>query len=192
MLIYWSTRATGPIIQVIIGIIIRQFTSTFLTVPLRFLKLLFELSYLFRQICYLIGISTSWLLPGLLCGVEGFRQPVLLAAVLVEPTSLCGVVGRKRPVNSLVPFAKLVSTALLGGPLLGPSPMCSLSLPGYLLTCHFGGCCNLGLVGSGCFLFVHFTQVGGVTRCDKMILKRVPSLCVRDIPELVTVTTKRM
>jgi hypothetical protein len=49
--------------------------------------------------------------------------------------------------------------------------MCSLSLPGYLLTCQFGSRCNLGHVGSGCFLFVYSTQVGGVTRRDKMVLK---------------------
>jgi len=145
----------------------------FLTALLRFLKPLFELFHLFGQISHLSGISTSWPFPGFLCGVEGLSQPVLLAAVLVEPTTLCGVgvVGCEWSVNSLAPFAKLVGMALLGGPLLGPSPMCSLSLPGYLLTCHFGGCCNPGLVGSGCFLFVHSTKVGGMTRCDKMILK---------------------
>ena len=119
--------------------------------PLRFLKLLFELSYLFRQICYLIRISTSWFVPGFLCGVEGFRQPVLLAAVLVEPTTLRGVVSRERPVNSLAPFAKLVGTALLGGPLLGPSPMGSLSPPGYLLTCHFGTLAMLARAASCLF-----------------------------------------
>ena len=45
-----------------------------------------------------------------------------MAAILVEPTTLRGVVGREQPINSLAPFAKLVSTALLGGPLLGPPP----------------------------------------------------------------------
>ncbi len=84
------------------------------TVPLRLLKLLFELSYLFRQLCYLIGISTSWFVPGFLCRVEGFRQPVLLAAVLVEPTTLCGVVGYERFAHSFATFAKLVGTSLLG------------------------------------------------------------------------------
>ena len=101
--------------------------------PLRLLKLLFELSYLFRQIFYLIGISTSWFVPGFLCGVEGFRQPVLLAAVLIEPTTLRGVVGYERFDHSFATFANLVGTSLLGGPLLGPSPICLLSLPGYLL-----------------------------------------------------------
>jgi len=170
-LIYWSTHATGPTILVTVGITIRRVLSAFLTALLRFLKLLFELSHLFHQICYLIGISTSWFVPGFLCGVERFRQPVLLAAVLVEPTTLRGVVGHERFAYSLAPFAKLVGTSLLGGPLLGPSPMRSLSLPGYLLTCQFGSRCNLGHVGSGCFLFVYSTQVGGVTRCDKMIPK---------------------
>ncbi len=33
---------------------------------------------------YLIGIPASWFLPGLLRGIEGLSQPVLLAAVLVE------------------------------------------------------------------------------------------------------------
>jgi hypothetical protein len=145
--------------------------STFLTALLRFPKPLFELSHLFCQISHLSGISTSWPFPGLLCGVKGLSRPVLLAAVLVEPTTLRGVAGRERPVNSLASFAKLVGTALLGGPLFGPSPMGSISLPVSLLTCHFGGCCNPGLVGSGCFLFVHSTQVGGMTRYDKMILK---------------------
>jgi len=94
----------------------------FLTSLLRFLKPLFELNHLFRQISHLSRISTSWLFPGLLCGAEGLSQPVLLAAVLVEPTTLCGVVGREWSINSLAPFAKLVSTALLGGLLLGPPP----------------------------------------------------------------------
>jgi len=100
---------------------------------------------------YLLGIPTSWFLPGLLRGFEGLSQPVLLAAVLVEPTTLCGIVGPVRPVNSLAPFAIFVGTALLGGPLVGPSPMCSLSLPGYLLN-SLCGCSYLGLVGSGCFV----------------------------------------
>jgi hypothetical protein len=91
-------------------------------VPLRLLKLLFELSYLFRQLCYLIGISTSWVVPGFLCGVEGFRQPVLLAAVLVEPATLRGVVGYERFAHSFATFAKLVDMSLLGGPLSGPPP----------------------------------------------------------------------
>ncbi len=82
---------------------------------------------------YLISIPTARFLPGLLCGIEGLSQPVLLAAVLIEPTTLRGVVGRERSDNSLAPFAILVGTALLGGPLVGPFPMCLLSLPGYLL-----------------------------------------------------------
>ena len=170
-LIYWSTRATGPTILATVGITIQRVPSAFLTALLRFLKPLFELFHLFGQMAYLIGIPTAWFLPGLLCGIEGLSQPVLLAAILIEPTTLRGVVGREQSVNSLAPFAIFDGTALLGGPLFGPSPMCLLSLPGYLLTCHFGGCCNPGLVGLGCFLFVHSTQVGGVTRCDKMILK---------------------
>jgi hypothetical protein len=40
-----------------------------------------------------------------------------LAAILIEPATLYGVVGCERSVNSLAPFAKLVGTALLGGPL---------------------------------------------------------------------------
>ena len=139
--------------------------------PLRFRQLLFELGYLFGQMAYLIGISTSWFVPGFICGVEGFRQPVLSAAVLIEPTTVRGVVGQERFANSLAPCAKLVGTSLLGGPFCGPSPMCLLSLPGYSLTCRFGSRCGLGHVGSGCFLSVYSTQVGGVTRCDKMILK---------------------
>ncbi len=65
------------------------------------------------------------------------------------PMTLCGVVGREQPVHSLAPLARLVGTFLLGSPLLGPSPMCLLSLPGYMLTCLFDSCCDLGLVDSG-------------------------------------------
>jgi len=105
-------------------------------VLLRFLKPIFELNYLFHQISHLSGIST-WFLPrGLLRGVEGLSRPVLLAAVLIELAILYGVVGRERSVNSLGPFAKLVGMALLRGPLLWPSPMSMLPLPGYVLTCQ--------------------------------------------------------
>ncbi len=82
---------------------------------------------------YLIGIPTARFLPRLLRRIEGLSQPVLFAAVVIKPTTLRGVMGRERSVNSLAPFAIFVGTALLGGPLVGPSPMCSLSLPGYLL-----------------------------------------------------------
>jgi hypothetical protein len=112
-LIYWSTRATGPTILATVGITVRRITSTFL-VPLRLLKLLIELSHHFGQMAYLIGIPTAWFLPGLLRGIEGLSQPVLLAVVLVEPTTLRGVVSRERPVDTLAPLAKLVGTALLG------------------------------------------------------------------------------
>jgi len=122
-------------------------------VLLRFLKLLFELSDLFHQISHLSGISTAWFLPrGLPRGVEGLSWPVLLADVLIEPATLYGVVGCERSVNSLAPFAKLVGTALLRGPLLGSSPMRTLPLPGYVLTCQFGGCSDLGHIDSGCFI----------------------------------------
>ena len=80
---------------------------------------------------YLIGIPASWFLPGLLRGIEGLSQPVLLAAVLVEPTTIRGVVSRERSVNSLAPFAIFVGTALLGGSSIGPSSS-SLTLPGYI------------------------------------------------------------
>jgi len=100
---------------------------------------------------YLIGIPTAWFLPGLLRGIEGLSQPVLLAAVLIEPTTPRGVVGRERSVNSLAPFAIFVGTAPLGGPLIRPSPMRSLSLLGYSLI-SLRGCSYLGLVGSGCFV----------------------------------------
>ncbi len=151
-LIYWATRATGPIILFFsVGITIRRVPSAFLTALLRFLELLFELFHLFGQMAYLIGIPASWFLPGLLHGIEGLGQPVLLAAVLIEPTTLRGVVGRERSVDSLAPLAILVGTTLLGGPLIGPSPMCSLSLPGYSLV-SLRGCRYLGLIGSGCFV----------------------------------------
>ena len=99
-----------------------------------------------------LGIPASWFLPGLLRGIEGLNQPVLLAAVFIEPTTLRGVVGCERSVNSLAPFPIFVGTALLGGPLIGPSPMRLRSLPGYLLTCQFGSRCDFGLVGSGRFI----------------------------------------
>ena len=112
-LVYWSTRATGPAILATVGITVRRVTSTLLAVLLRFLKPLFELTHLFGQMAYLIGIPTAWFLPGLLCGVEGFSltNENLLAAVLVEPTTLCGIVSRERPVNSLAPLAHI---AILG------------------------------------------------------------------------------
>ena len=99
---------------------------------------------------YLIGIPASWFLPGLLRGIEGLSQPVLLAAVLVEPTTLRGVVSRERSVNSLAPFSIFVGTALLRGSPFGPSPS-TLSLPGYSLI-SLRGCSYLRLVGSGCFI----------------------------------------
>jgi hypothetical protein len=132
-------------------------------VLLRFLKPLFELSYLFRQISYLSGISTAWFLPGLLRGIEGLSRLVLGATVLREPTTLEGIVGSERSVNSLAPLAKLVGTALLGVPFFGPSPMLTLPIPGNVATCHFGGCSNLCLIAR-VFSFVHFTQMGDVTR----------------------------
>ena len=46
-LFYWSIRATGPTILATVGITVGRVTSTFLTVLLRFLKPLFELSHLF-------------------------------------------------------------------------------------------------------------------------------------------------
>ena len=111
--------------------------STLLAVLLRFLKPPFELIHLFGQMAYLIRIPTAWFLPGLLCGIEGLSQPVPLAAVLVEPTTLCGVVSCERSVNSLAPFAKLVGTALLGGSSIGNS--LTRVLLGHVLS-RFGGC----------------------------------------------------
>jgi hypothetical protein len=105
-------------------------------VLLRLLKPLFELSHLFGQMAYLIGIPTAWFLPGLLRGIEGLSQPVLLAAVLVEPTTLFGVVSRERSVNSLAPFAKLVGTALLGVPFVGPIWRLQLPWPYWLGLLH--------------------------------------------------------
>ena len=68
-LIYWSTRATGPIILATVGIIVRRVTSMFLVLLRFLLKPLLELSYLFGQMAYLIGILTAWFLPGLLRGI---------------------------------------------------------------------------------------------------------------------------
>jgi len=117
--------------------------STFLTVLLRFLKPLFELSHLFHQISHLSGTSTTWFLPGLLCGVEGLSRPVLLAAVLVEPTTLGGVVGRERSVNSLAPFAFSGPPPCARFPFLGTcSPAflaaaATLALLGWAASCLF-------------------------------------------------------
>ena len=118
---------------------------------------------------YLIGIPASWFLPGLLRGIEGLIKPVLLAAVLVEPTTLRGVVGRERSVNSLAPFAIFVGTALLGGSLIEPSPIALLSLPGYLLT-SLRGCSYLRLVGSGCFVAFSANSFSIFSRSFRMAL----------------------
>jgi hypothetical protein len=131
-------------------------------VLLRFLlKPLLELSYLFGQMAYLIGIPSAWFLPGLLRGIEGLSQPVLLAAVLVEPKTLSGVVSRERSVNSPAPFAKLVGTALLGGSSIGNSLM--RALLAHVLS-RFRGRCSLGHFGSG-FLVCSLHASG---RCDKI------------------------
>ena len=92
--------------------------------------------------------------------IEGLSQPVLLAAVLVEPTTLYGVVSRERSVNSLAPCAKLVGTAFLGGTSIGNS--LTRALLGHVLS-RCIGCCSLGHLARA-FSFVHSTQVGGVTR----------------------------
>jgi hypothetical protein len=57
--------------------------------------LLLELNQSFRQICHLTGFSATCLLPGLLYGVKGLYQPVLGAAVLLEPTTLYGIAVRE-------------------------------------------------------------------------------------------------
>ena len=163
-LIYWSTRATGPIILATVGIIVRRVTSTFLVLLRFLLKPLLELSYLFGQMAYLIGIPTAWFLPGLLRGIEGLSQPVLLAAVHIEPTTLRGVVSREWSVNSLAMLAILVGTALLGGSSMGNS--LTRALLGHVLS-RFGGCCSLSHFGSG-FLVCSLHASG---RCDKMILE---------------------
>ena len=148
--------------------------------PLRFLKPLFELGYLFHQYVIWSGSPLPGLFQGFFAESKGF---VSLSFWLPSLLNLRHSVVL-RVMNGLPTALQLVGTSLLGGPLLGPSPICSLSLPGYLLTCQFGSRCDLGHVGSGCFLFVYSTQVGGVTRFDKMVQKWVPSLCVRDFPKL--------
>ena len=132
---------------------------------LRFLlKPLLELSYLFGQMAYLIGIPTAWFLPGLLRGIEELSQPVLLAAVHIEPTTLRGVVSREWSVNRLAMLAILVGTALLGGSSIGNS--LTRALLGHVLS-RFRGCCGLGHFGLG-FLVCSLHASG---RCDKMILE---------------------
>ena len=128
---------------------------------LRFLlKPLLELSYLFGQMAYLIGIPTAWFLPGLLRGIEGLSQPVLLAAVHIESTTLRGVVSREWSVNSLAMLAILVGTTLLGG-----SSIESPSRARFLGTCSAALEAVLALaILAQAFSFVHATQVGGVTR----------------------------
>ena len=95
MLIYQTSRATGPTILVTVGITIRQVTRMFLTVLLKLFMLLFEFKQSFRQISHLIGFSAARLFPGLLSGVEGLSQSVLGAAILLEPTTLCSIMGHK-------------------------------------------------------------------------------------------------
>jgi hypothetical protein len=133
-------------------------------VLLRFLKPLFELSHLFGQMAYLIGISIAWFILGLLRGIEGLSQPVLLAAVHIEPTTLCGFVSHEWSVNSLAMLAILVGTALLGGSSIGIS--LTRALLGHVLS-RFGGRCSLGHFGLG-FLVCSLHASG---RCDKMILE---------------------
>jgi hypothetical protein len=65
---------------------------------LRLFVLLFEFKQSFRQISHLTGIPAARLLPGLLSGVEGLNQPVLGAAVLLEPTTLCSILGCERAI----------------------------------------------------------------------------------------------
>jgi hypothetical protein len=128
-------------------------------VLLRFLKLLFELSHLFGQMAYPIGIPTAWFLPGLLRGIEGLNQPVLLAAVLVEPTTLRDVVSRERSV-ALHHLQNLSVRPFLGAPLSEtPSRAC------FLGTCLAALEAVVALaILARAFSFVHSTQVGVVTR----------------------------
>ncbi len=165
MLIYWATRATGPTILVTVGITIQRVPSAFLVALLRFLKPLFELSYLFRQISHLSGISTAWFLQrGLLRGVEGLSWPVLLAAVLIEPATLYGVVGREQSINSLAPFAKLVGTPFLGVPFSGPPPCARFPFLGTCSPAILVAAATLALL-VGLLLVCSLHAIG---RCDKM------------------------
>jgi len=126
-LIYWSTRATGPIILVTVGITIRRVISAFLTSLLRFRKPLFELSHLFRQISHLSGISTSWLFPGLLKGLVGlsFWLPSLLN--LRNSVVLWVVNG---PSTALHHLQNLLVRPFLGVPFSGPPPCVRFPLLG--------------------------------------------------------------
>ena len=128
--------------------------STFHSVLLRFLKLLFKLTYFFSLISYLTGNSAACLLPGLLCGIEGLNQPILGAAVLLEPATLCGIMGCKWSLRRLAPLAILDRMTILGGSSIGTSTM--RTLLGHALSC-FRGCSNLGLVGPG-FLIVFLEE----------------------------------
>ena len=127
---------------------------------LRFRKPLFELSHLFGQMAYLIRIPTAWFLPGLLCGIEGLSQLVLLAAVHIEPTTLHGVVSREWSVTVLQCLQYLSVRPFLGAP-LSETP----SRARFLGTCLAALEAVVALaILARAFSFVHSTQVGGVTR----------------------------
>jgi hypothetical protein len=125
----------------------------FLTAFVRFLVLLHELNQSFHQISHLTRFPTACLLPGLLCGVEGLNQPVLGAAILLEPTTLLGIMGREWSVSCLAPLAIFSSTAFLGGSSIEASSICPF--PGHMELSR--GCSCLGLAGLG-FLVVSLDQ----------------------------------
>ena len=75
--------------------------------------------------------------------------------------TLAGIVGSERSVCRVAPFAILGRMALLGGSFTG-TPLLRVLL-GHELS-RLGGCCSLGLVGSGLSRIGASLQVGGVTR----------------------------
>ena len=110
---------------------------------------------------YLIGIPTAWFLPGLLCGIKGLSQLVLLAAVHIEPTTLRGVVSREWSVNCLAQCLQYLSVRPFLGAPLSESP----SRARFLGTCLAALEAVVALaILARAFSFVHSTQVGGATR----------------------------
>jgi len=124
----------------------------FLTVLSHFLLLLFELRKPFRQICYLIGVSGTRFLPGVLSGLEGLSRLVLLTTVFREPARLASIMGREWSINSHAPFAILIWSFFLTGSSFG---IFAAVLLGHAWLIRFGGCSCPSLIGSG-FVVVPF------------------------------------
>jgi len=79
-------------ILITVGITIRRVSHTFLVLP-HFLLLFLELRKPFRQIRYLIGVSGTRFLPGILSGPERLGRLVLGTTIFQKPATLLSIVG---------------------------------------------------------------------------------------------------